>query len=264
MNLRPIPKPKNYLLKKPSALAEYKFTGLEDVDDKILDYIDFKTLISLSKDNAYVKRLIKNNKKINDVIELLINNTTYDPHKDRYLLLLNNDKIEYYVINLLENDEVGQARKILDFSETKNHPLDIVHLDDELYVRLLDKIIFDKYLYMDEKLYENLLPLKPRNLTHRDTLIDILDRFHDNEGIINFLTLVIIISNVAPNDIELMNELRNQLSQFTDDEIEDIYHDMEEDEAETFMDLIEELRDMDMLPRKYKRKQIPIPIPRKF
>lgn len=256
MNLTPIPKPRKVSVTKTDILTdeEYRlgFTGIEDVDAKLLNYLDFKTLISLFTISKYVERLIKKNKEIYDLITLLKDISIYDRYRDIYKMKNSLSKmiIEDYMIELLEKDKINRADKILKFFETKRDQLDTLRLNEELYVKLLNKII-NKNLHKQEYLYENLFLLKPRNLSHNSMIPKVLPNIW-NVDFLDFLPLIVAISHAAKNinDIKLIHELQHLLIDLNDSNIRLLYNDywLKEDSG-NFMDYIDELRDLGMLSK---------------
>ena len=224
---------------------ELGITGNEDIDNLLLNYIPLKTLVKLFIISKYVKKVIKGNKRIYDLITLLRKNSIYDSKNDIYLFSQEpgyyNPDIENYGLELLVNGDKRKLKRLLDFFDNDD--------DNELYRKLLSDIIDDDNLKYNENIYKLLFSL--RNNKHDEIIQRELDCMQD--GSMNyeeFLPIIIVMTKagISIEDEQLINTIKQKIRYLNDYEIDLTMSDMANEKRNPlpFYNHIQELLDMQM------------------
>ena len=164
----------------PIIQEDYKIslTGEVDTDKYLINQLDLKDLFQFYQTNKYVKNLVDNNKKLKELITLLIDSSIYDSETDSFdfkALSYVVDKttnqpifldvpIICYTLKLLEERKTDEAMKIVDFyqpeKKLQKHSADFLHT--YFYGKLFDEILSSKLMHLPY-IFEDYFSIAPNN-----------------------------------------------------------------------------------------------------
>lgn len=219
--LLPVPKFPNTI--KYNKYYKIGLTGEVDTDKYLIHQLDLKDLFRFYRTDKYIKNLIDNDDKLQKLIILLKDSSIYDPdiHSINFKRnVYGRDNITKtptvtqaaiidYTLKLLENRQIDEAMKIVDFYEPINKSyIDNYNVYDEyFYGRLFYEIIESNLLDLPY-IFEDYFSIAPNDIQW-DFLENALESPLGNWDLKDIFNLVIKLLKSA--EITRKNKLFNQI-----------------------------------------------------
>ena len=219
--LLPVPKFPNTI--KNNKYYKIGLTGEVDTDKYLIHQLDLKDLFRFYRTDKYIKNLIDNDDKLQKLIILLKNSSIYDPdiHSINFkqnvysrdnitkIPTVSHTAIIDYTLKLLEDRQIDEAMKIVDFYEpiNKSHIDNYNVYDEYFYGRLFYEIIESNLLDLPY-IFEDYFSIAPNDIQW-DFLEDALESPLGNWDIKDIFNLVIKLLKSA--EITRKNKLFNQI-----------------------------------------------------